>query len=798
VPIAAPAVPARDAMGDNERWHAGEPGRSPSPTATVDAPGGAPDTGMPAYRTSLVGRDADRDALRHLLVDRGQRLIVITGPGGVGKTRLAVQAATDLAGYFRHGTRFLPLAPVAAGADLDATFARLLGLQDIQHRSYRDAIADHLETRAMLLVVDNAEHVPEVGGLLTFIHARCSAVAMLVTSRRTLDIYGEVVHEALPLVHRPTGGARHGDAAELLRERVRAVAPDFEITAANATDIGAICDLLGGLPLAIELTAPRLAQQAPATLRAEIGGLGAPSRAEAAMQATVRLSYDRLAPREQRVFRALGIMCGRWMIDDVLKILPPDIAEADAIDDLDELVRRSMLTSDASGAEVRFGVNPVLRHFGRRLLAELGEDRAAADRHAERLVALVEEAEPELTGPDQPWWLARLASLHDDLRAAHAHLLAHDRRVDALRLAAALWRYAYTRGHYREVRAMIEVALAGIDDRDALRARAHNGIGLLSIMLRDHDRASGAHQRALALATPLGLDREIAIARIGLADIAATVGNDTGSALEHLRHAAEAYERLDDARGIASVLTNRGYIEWQLGQLDAAFATHEEAGMLYQRTRDTRGIAWSSTNTGRIAAQQGRYHEAVRRLLGGVESYAKVGDAAGIAEILEALAAVAIGTGDLAHASTLLGAAAATRAGIGSTLSGIDLEHRDATLAAARRGASHEVAWERGARLDLDGAIALARAFPRPASPRAPEPADLRRLARERFGITTREHEVLGLLREGITDQELADRLGLSVRTVHTHTASLMRKLDVNSRIAAVRAAHRAGILPGS
>jgi DNA-binding CsgD family transcriptional regulator len=384
------------------------------------------------------------------------------------------------------------------------------------------------------------------------------------------------------------------------------------------------------------------------------------------------------------------------------------------------------------------------------------------------------------------------------MRDAHAHLLDHDRAADALRLAAALWRYGYTRGHYREIRQMIETALAGVDDHDALRSRALNGKGLLAIMLRDHGSAREAHRQALALATPLGLDREIAIARIGLADIDASFEHDTEGALSHLRHAAEAYERLDDPRGIASVLTNRGYIEWQLGQLDRAFATHEEAGVLYQRARDIRGIAWSKTNTGRIATQQGRHHEAVPRLRAGLEGYVQVGDVAGIAEILEALAAVAVGSGDLERASELLGAAATTRASIGSAPSGLDLEHRDATLAAARRGPGHEATYARGQRLDADEAVALARAYPLPAPPRSLNMTDVRRLAHARFGITKREHEVLALLAEGLTDQEAANRLSLSVRTVNTHTSALMRKLDVNSRVAAVRAAHRAGILPGS
>jgi non-specific serine/threonine protein kinase len=760
-----------------------------------------PSGALPTWRTRLVGRNADRAALRELLLDRSQRLVVITGPGGVGKTRLAAQVAADLAPSFRDGARFLPLAPVPAGADLDAAVAWHLGLQDVQDRTYRDTIVEHLATREILLVIDNVEHVPEIGGLLTFLHARCPAVAMLVTSRRTLDVYGEVVHPVLPLSHEATagaprpGGRRASEAARLLRDRVRALDPAFDVTPANATAIAAVCDRLGGLPLAIELTAPRLVGRDPAALLTEMAASDAEGATDA-MEATIRLSYDRLDPGLQRVFRALCVMCGRWTIDDVLPILPPDIGELAAIDAIDALVRRSLLTPDAGEGETRVAVNPVLRQFGRRLLDDLGEATALAGRHADRMVALAEAAEPELTGPDQRWWLGRIESLHDDIRDAHHHLLGHGRAVDALRLAAALWRYAYARGHYREIRRMLEIALAEVTGHDELRARALNGVGLLAIMLRDPEPARAAHRQALGLATSLGLDREIAIARIGLADLNMTVDGDTDGALRHLSHAAAAYERLSDARGTASVLTNRGYIEWQRGLLDQAAATHEEAGALYERAGDTRGIAWSRTNTGRIATQRGRHHEAVPLLLVALDGYGQIGDVSGIAEILEALAAVAVGTGDLSRASTLLGAAATTRAGIGSTLTGLDRDQRDATLAAARQGPDHDDAWAQGERLGIDEAVALARAFPVPAARRGPGAEDARTLARKRFGITTREHEVLTLLDAGMTDQEMADRLGLSVRTVNSHTAALMRKLDVNSRVAVVHAAHQAGIVP--
>lgn len=763
---------------------------------------------MPVWRTTLVGRDADCAALRRLLLDEDERLVVITGPGGVGKTRLAAQVATTLQGAFRDGARFIPLASAPTNADPSAAFAWHLGLRDIQGQTYRDSILNELASREMLLVVDNVEHLPQIASLLRAIERQCPDVFMLVTSRSELDIYGEVGHQVLPLPsgvngsilagQQPESGERSA-AVRLFTERARAAQPSFAITPDNAADIVAICDLLGGLPLAIELTAPSLATLPPASVRAELesvveaGHVGPLHDTTRPMRDSIRLSYDRLDPDAQRAFRALSVMEALWTVDDVLPILEDD--ELDAIDHINALVASSMIyTPTGPDAEPRFTMNPILRAFGRDRLVETGEREAVAGRHAENMVRLAEEAEPRLTGSDQPQWLARVDTLHDDFRTAHAWLLAHGRAVDALRLSASLWRYAYTRGHYREMREWLEVAIAGVHDHDVLRCRALNGLGMLANITRDPHGSREAYQHALALALPLGLDREIAISRIGLADIEATVANDTDSALRHLEFAGETYLRLQDDRGIASVLTNRGYIEWQLGQLDRAFATHEEARAMYARVSDTRGIAWSDTNTGRIATQQGHLHEAVPRLRAGLDGYLKVGDVSGVAEALEAFAAAAVGTGDGETASVLLGAAAALRERFDSTLFGLDRDERDATLAAASEAPGHEEAFARGASLNPEEAIAIARDIPVPAAPATS--VDAQALARERFDLTPREHEVLVLLSDGLTNPQIAGQLEISPRTVQTYLAAIMRKLAVPSRVAAARAAHQAGIIP--
>ncbi len=761
----------------------------------------SPSASMPFYATPPIGREADRGRLSMLLLEQRHRMVVITGSGGIGKTRLAVEVANALEPSFRHGIRFLSFASVPRNANLDAAFAWHLGLRDTRDQSYRESIRQHLQLREQLLVVDNMEHLPELADLLVFIQQTCTTVSMIITSRSELHLYGEVTHQLDSLRARPGGTllrafrpdqVRDSPAVRLLVERVRAVDADFTVTDARASVIAEICDVLGGVPLALELIAPQLAYEAPehvlAELRETIGLL--PGEAghhlvpAISIQQTMRLSYDQLGETEQWVFRVLSIMQGIWTVDDVLPLFVPEIDESEAISLVDALVTRSLVSSPTdTAADVRFSINPLLQQFGRRMLVERGEHHAVADRHASRLVALAEEAEPELTGRYQQEWLTRIDALHDDFRHAYEYLRDNDRPVDALRLATALWRYAYTRGHYRELRRWIEMSIADVEDHDALRARGFNGIGFLANVTGDYQGTRVAHERALALAGPLELHREIAVSRVGLADIAVVLESDIESALQHLELAANAYDHLRDSRGLASVFTNRGNIEWHNGDLTRAFTTHEQARMLYQQGSDIRGMAWSDTNTGRIAALQGRHHDAVPRLLAALDGYLAIGDAYGIAEVLEALAGVAVALDDLQRASALAGAAVQLREAFDVPLKSPDLEEFQKALEAAMRGTEHDLQFSRGRKLSPEEAIALARAMPIPEGAEheaEPEAAiDGHAVAHERFGLTQREHQVLTLVSEGLTDQEIADRLRLSRRTVQTYIRSLLRKIGV-------------------
>jgi non-specific serine/threonine protein kinase len=802
-----------EAQSSNDQW--ADHGASPAEDVMLDE---SPVLGMPSYLTPLIGRDHERRQLGEHLTGAGQSLVVITGSGGIGKTRLAVQVANDLQRSWRHGTRFLPFASVPDTADLDAAFAWQLGLRDRPHQARRESIRQYLQLRETLLVVDNVEHLPHIADLLSFIVTSCASVALLVTSRAALGLYGEIAFPLQPLEVRRSQRqdrssridpalALASPAVRLFVDRVRAIQPDFDVTSDNAADILAICEHLGGVPLALELTASRMAGTTTSDLLKDLAFTFAARphpynhrlRHQASLHDTIRASYDLLSRAEQQVFRTLCVMRGMWAIDDVLPLLTPDMPEMDAISVFDSLTARSLLQAhNASDDAHRFVINPVLHRFGEQLVATVGERPALTDRHARRMVDIAIEAEPNLTGPMQTHWLARIDGLHEDFRMALDWLMEQDNAIDALRMSTALWRYAYTRGQYGDVRGWIERALALVDDHDELRSRAFNGIGLLANVSGQLDHAQRAHEQALTLASRGQHHREIAVGRIGLADVAMSAHNDADVAIRHLEIARTAYEHLGDRRGIASVLTNQGNIEWQSGNLTAAFTTHEEASVLYQQAGDTRGVAWSDTNTGRIAAVQGHFHVAVPRLHTALDTYVAVGDISGVAEIMEAIALVTLELGDADRSSMLAGAATALRDSINSSRNSPDLEAFQAVLDALESRADHDhaTAFAQGRSMSLEDALTLVRSVETPPAPEAPDAPDHQRLARAVFGITDREYEVLLLICDGLADGEIAERLGIGLRTVHTHVHQLVVKLDAASRVAVIRSAHQAKIVP--
>jgi len=469
----------------------------------------APRTGrphnLPPQLTGLVGRERDVAVVAALLRRDDGRLLTLTGPPGVGKTRLSLAAAERLLDLFADGVFFVALAPVTDPDQVAPVIAGALGLREEGGRSVGESLRAHLRARHMLLVLDNFEHVATAAVLVVDLLTACPRLTVLVTSRAPLHVRGEQTFAVSPLAlpdatHPPPADAlTQYSAIELFLQRARAHAPDFELTVANAPAVAAICRHLDGLPLAIELAASRIALLPPQALLARlerrlsllIAGAHDLPRRQRTLRAAIAWSYDLLAADERALFARLGIFVGGCTLEAAEAVCRAACGAAGdrrdtELDGLASLMDKSLLRMAAAGqGEPRFGMLETIREYALERLAARGDEEESRRRHAGYYLALAEAAEPELTGPTQGMWLERLEHEGDNLRAALRWTRESGEIETGLRLAGALWRFWYTRGYQREGRGWLEGLLAlaatgpGAPSK-AARAKAFNAAGVLA------------------------------------------------------------------------------------------------------------------------------------------------------------------------------------------------------------------------------------------------------------------------------------------------------------------------------
>ena len=838
-------------------------------------------TGSLNVLAPLIGRRSEMAAIRHLLVSSDARLVVITGPSGVGKTRLAAAIADNSHDDFPDGVVIVNLAQIRTSSLVLPAIATALDIHERTEEELRDAVFRMLEQRAVLLVLDNFEHVNDAAPLLNELLGATTNLTILVTSRVVLGVYGEHVYPVPPMPVPEVGQVSHLDAVtvqtfeavQLFVDRARSVDPNFRLRDEDAGQIMHIVRQLDGLPLAIELAASRIRSFTLAELASKLerrlaflvsgsGSRSVPNRLST-MRDAIAWSYDLLSPTEQAVFRRLALIIGTWTIDDAVAISRdtrpaleeqaariPDVARttlarvatdkemaadwmssparvtlsppsprgvgagpSSGEQDEDDLATRDLVSSLVDKSLIRhvggmgdlphFNMLETLREFGLEQLAQTGESDSAVSTYAWHMLDLAEEAEPQLTGVDQVRWLDRLTEMHADLRVAFHWFLAHEPVDLALRIATAVWRFGYTRGHISENLAWIESALIRATGRTALRADALNAAGVLVNMQGDVDRAEHLHQEALDIALEAGHAHAVGMAFLGLGEIAVANGNYE-DAQWMVDEADKVLNQSENQRTLAVAKTNLGNLLWSMGALDRATTVHAESKVLYEAIGDERGIAWAVTNIGRIAAERQDYGAAVKDLQVAIRLYDNLDDRSGIAEALEALADVANGTGDQLRAATLLGAADALRILLDHPVPAIDAIRYQHLLTAVKANGrlAFDRGWNQGQTLSPEEAMAIALEIVVPVSASATSslasfPA--RRAVSHATGpthaLTGREMEVLRLLRSGKADRDISGELFIGIRTVQTHVARILAKLGVNSRSAAVARAIRDGLI---
>ncbi|MER7922318.1 LuxR C-terminal-related transcriptional regulator [Streptomyces sp. NPDC096057] len=731
---------------------------------------------LPAALTVFVGRSREIDEVRRVLDEA--RLLTLTGAGGVGKSRLAVQVAAGTAGWFADGAWVVDLTAVRAPSAVPDAVATALGLPDLGTRPVLEQLAGYLAGRRALIVLDNCEHL--VGACAELATALLSAAAglhMLATSRETLGVTGEQVFGVPPLAP--------DEAIELLRARATALRPDFRVTDANRVHVLRLCADLDGLPLAIELAAARLrtltVDQAAARLEDRFTLLNAGSRSAPPRQRTLRAlvdwSWELCTPAERLLWNRLSVFTGSFCLDAAEQVCAGDgIAAYEVLDLLDRLVAQSVvLTCEAEGLP-RYRLLETIRHYGRERLAESGEKEQALRRHRDFCLALAEGVERDWHGPRQVENLARLRAEHGNLLAA----LSCDADPQArLALATALAFHWCVGGFLGEGRRQFDRALAAAPGPTPARARALVAAAWVALSQGDLAAADRWLDEADALGERLGDPAVLANVR-GFRGVSAHYRGRIDEAMPRYEDAAAALTTRGDERGAAGWLLALACVQAYVGDPRAT-----ETGGRLITAAEANGERWGRAQVllalGFDAWQRGDRQRTGGLVLAALESMRGFNDCAAVARMLEVLACATAAAGENRQAARLLGAADTLWRDAGTDITAFDPQlaaHHarceEEVIAALGRTSYAQAFAEGGTHGGPGRAIALALDPGTGAGPGGPATAP--------SPLTRRERDVAALVAKGMSNRQIGSALGRSPRTIDGHVENILAKLGFGSR----------------
>lgn len=640
-----------------------------------------PASNLPVPLTSLIGREQERAAACTLLRRSEVRLATFTGTGGIGKTRLALQVATDLLADFADGVCFVSLAPVSDPDLVVPTITQTLGLKDTGGQPPLDLLKASLSEKRLLLLLDNFEQVLVAAPQLSELQVACPHLKLLVTSRAVLHIGGE--HEfpvpslALPDLTQLSESETLAQVAAvaLFLQRAWAIQPDLPLTAPNAHAIAQMCVQLDGLPLAIELAAARSKLLPPPALLARLGqrlavltsgAQDAPARQQT-LRHTLAWSYNLLTAQEQQLFRRLSVFVGGCTLQAVEALCTSleDGGGAEwVLDGLASLLDKSLLQqTERQGEEPRLLMLETIREYGREALAANGEMGSGQRAHAAYYLALAEEAEPELEGPQQVSWLERLEREHDNLRAALQWSLEQaeeeetkQRNELALRLAAALLWFWRGHAHYREGQDFLERALARSKAVAVpLQVKALKAAANLAFEQGDLDRAEALFEECLPRCRDLGDTAGMALSLGKLGHIAANRSNFV-VASSRIEESLALFREVGDVEGIAlSLWCLTIPLYYRRGEYARSFSLGEESLALYREVGNIRGIIWSLFGLAKgLFSSQGDPTKARALLEEALALCREVGHKESMSYGLAALGEVILQQGDAVTARSLL------------------------------------------------------------------------------------------------------------------------------------------------
>jgi predicted ATPase/class 3 adenylate cyclase/Tfp pilus assembly protein PilF len=728
---------------------------------------------LPLQPNPLIDREKDVASIRSKLLRDEVCLLTLIGPGGIGKTRLALQAAAEMLDDFPNGVFFVNLAPIVDPNLVAPTIAYTLDLREAGGQPIADTLKDYLKDKRLLLVLDNFEHVVGAAPTVAALFKSAPHLKALVTSREPLRLSMEHEHGVPPLsVPDPNKlttveAVSKNDAVSMFVQRAVAVKPGFEVNNQNAPAVAEICYRLDGIPLAIELAAARIKVLPPQAIRERLGSrlrlLTGGARDVPARQRTLRntieWSYDLLTAEEKQLFRRMAVFRGGRTLEaadavcnayaDTLVVSAQGL-EIDVLDGISSLTDKSLMyVTERTGGEARYSMFETIQEYSWEKLQECGELMELQRQHALYFMRLAEEVEPRLRGAHQVEWLARLEDEHDNIRVAlrWAREAGNPESLKTgLRLAGAIWRFWMMRGYFSEGREQltglleIEAVQAGQAGQTLqleqgeqatksqvqptllhYRAKALNGAGALAYSQGDYTSARSLYEESLFLRRKFGDQEGIAGSLNNLGNVAEQQGN-YASARSLYEESLSLTRELGDKWRIAASLNNLGNVAQQQGDYASARSLYEESLSLTRELGDKWGIANSLNNLGLVAQQQWDHFAARSLYEESLSLHRELGDKFGIAASLAGLGGLAVArvtstnsTGSVERGVRLLGAVEAMLETIGAVLESGNRIPYERAIAASRQQLGEDAfkrVWKEGRAMGMDEAIAYALEMP--------------------------------------------------------------------------------------
>jgi len=772
---------------------------------------------LPARLTSFVGRERDVAEVQRLLTTT--RLLTLTGAGGIGKTRLAIEAAADLDARLSDGVWLVKLASLADPGLIAQTIATTLGVRAPSDRPLLDTLVDYLRPREMLLLLDNCEHlVTACASLAETLLQGCPGLRILVTSRQALGIIGETVWRVPPLAAPelqpppgPEDGAQPGTGGEpflvrygavrLFVERARATLPGFDLTAQNSRAVAQVCLQLDGIPLAIELAAARVGLLTPEQIAARLsdrfrlltGGSSTALPQHQTLRALVDWSYDLLDVDEQTLLRRLAVFAGGWTLDAAEAVcdggargeasVTPPAPRPSILDVLGRLLMKSLVVAEEWRGEVRYRLLQTIREYAGERLRRAGEEATLRERHRDWFLALAERTVPELSGPRGANLYDRLEVELDNFRAALGWSVANPAADKGFRLGAALHHLWSLRGLQSEGREWLARMLERTTERTTARARALNTAAYLALRQGDHAVALPLLGESLPLARELGDTAALAAGHQYRGLILHGQG-EYGRAVLDFEESLRLARGLGESGRVQTALQFLADIAYEQRDFGRATAYYEECLALARELNHVHNISGASRGLGLVALGRADLERAIPLLQDALVRSHGLGDKKCAPRCIEALARVAVSQGRAERAARLFGAAQALRDAIGTVLFPAERADHERELAAVRAGttdARFSRAWSEGQAMTFDQATEYALVVADPDSRATePPPAPDDPLS----PLTPREREVVALIARGLTNSQIAADLVLSIRTVERHIENIYEKLGVRGKAA--------------